>query len=468
MSKVYNDLHTKETVASRAKTIQLKFDDYKEVNYLQDLLVDKDINGPEGSIEEFTFDEAEYPLMKIGDRPFEPYNPPSPGLSESQISRFSAYFDLFAPSTSEAVDHPKWTLEGALQYVNAHDPSHASPSASITTTLEVVSSKSETRPCSTIDADIVSILVSTEADSESYLAENAKTYKSSGNGLPNALLVTDSTLIVGMSRSQILFFPRRSPGSPSPFFATPTSPVESPASPFVYGSAENGGDFGSVLSLGADASGSVCVAGYSSGSIDVLSVDRHALLRSFTTVHSTAVVFVRVLSHEAVLSVDYDGNVNITSYARKLFAASVNSLRVFQAAQFGQVFDCSVISFSVRRAAASGTAETASENREESVAADLVAISHAEATLVLLVDGTDVSVLFTLPRGKSELSEGSRFFEKKTNYVQSCVSTAWRRGERNSFQLMRCDADRVELWSISVRFLACSLIGRRSWTRPIT
>ena len=338
LNKAYSDLHTKESVASRTKTIQLKFDDYKEVNYLQDLLVDKDVKGPEGSIEEFTFDEAEYPIMKIGDRPFEAYNPPVPSLNDQIISRFSAYFDLFAPSTTQITDRPKWTLEGALEYMHAHQASQPAPDTEVTTTLEVLSSTSTTQPRSIIDADIVSLLVSNDSASDSFLHENAKTYKTSGTGLPNALLVTPTSVIVGMSKSQVLFFPNRASDSPSPFFATPTSPSDSlPSSaPFVHGSPENCADIGSVLSLGADASGGVCAIGYSSGAIDVLSVDRHTLLKSFASVHATAVVFVRVLSNESILSADYDGNVNVTSYTRKLFSAAVNSVRVFQAAQFGQ------------------------------------------------------------------------------------------------------------------------------------
>ena len=468
LNKAYSDLHTKESVASRTKTIQLKFDDYKEVNYLQDLLVDKDVKGPEGSIEEFTFDEAEYPIMKIGDRPFEAYNPPVPSLNDQIISRFSAYFDLFAPSATQITDRPKWTLEGALEYMHAHQASQPASDTEITTILEVLSSTSTTQPRSIIDADIVSLLVSNDSASDSFLHENAKTYKTSGTGLPNALLVTPMSIIVGMSKSQVLFFPNRASDSPSPFFATPTSPSDSlPSSaPFVHGSPENCADIGSVLSLGADASGGVCAIGYSSGAIDVLSVDRHTLLKSFASVHATAVVFVRVLSNESILSADYDGNVNVTSYTRKLFSAAVNSVRVFQAAQFGQVFDLSVLPFSVRRCTLKRTdsvrnGEGGMVNREETFAADLVAITHREATQILLADQGETRVLFTLPRGTVEVSNASPFFESKTNYVQSSVSTAWRRGERNSFQFMRCDTNLIEIWSISV-LAGVSLNSRRS------
>ena len=158
---------------------------------------------------------------------------------------------------------------------------------------------------------------------------------------------------------------------------------------------------------------------------------------------------------EAVLSADYDGNVNVTSFTRKLFSAAVNSVRVFQAAQFGQVVDLSVLPFSVRRCAlrrtnSAGNGEGGNDGREETLAADLVAITHREATLILLADQGETRVLFTLPRGKVEVSSASPNFESKTNYVQSSLSTAWRRGERNSFQFMRCDTDLIEIWSISV------------------
>ena len=459
INKAYSDIHAKEGVTSRAKSIELKFDDFKEVNYLQDLLVDKDANGPEVTIEDFKFDDAEYPMMKIGDRPYEAYNPPLPTLNEAMISRFSAYFDLFAPpkesSGVEAADHPKWTLEGALQYMRAHDPSAPTPGSEITTQLEVLSSGDPQQPFPSIDADIVSLEISDESASAAFLQENAKTYKTSGTGIPNALAVTPSAIIVGMSKSQVLFFARRDgEDSPAGFLSTPLSPAESPSpspsAPAAYGSAENAADLGSVLSLGTDAAGTVCAVGYSSGAIDLLSVERRALLRSFASLHATAVVFVRVLSNEAVLSADYDGNVNVTPFARKLFASAGSSARVLSAAQFGQVFDVSVLPFVVRR--------------EEAVAADLIAITHRAATLILLADQGETRVLFSLPRGEAEVSSAAAHFEAKSNYVQSGVSTAWRRGERNSFHFLRCDTDRVDLWTISVR-AGVSLHGRRGWRR---
>ena len=457
LKKVYNELPTKEGVASRAKTMELSYDDFKEVNYLQDLLVDKGTKDPKCSIQEFPFDETEFPLMKIGDKTFEPYNPPSVDIGSAYIPRFSVYFDLFASPRDKTSNQPKWTLESTLQHV--HGSSQAS-SSSITMTMTVVSSKNPTRPCSTLDADIVPASLSSDVSSESYLLNNAKTYKTSGNGIPNALAVTQDVVIIGMSKSQLLFFPNHTHSASSIFAPLTPSPLDSPTdAPIVYGSPDNGSDLGSVLSLSTDAAGSVCAVGYSSGNIDVISIERHVLIRSLSSVHNTAVVFVRVLSNESVLSADYDGNVNITSYTRKLFTASTNTTRIFQASQFGQIFDVSIIPFSVtvrslQKDLISGL-EGSAENREGVSSVDLVAITHDTATLLLAIDQSEPRILFTLPRSYVEIANNAPHFDGKANYVQSNVSTAWYRGEHNSFKFLRCDDELVELWDITVAVFSC-------------
>ena len=214
-----------------------------------------------------------------------------------------------------------------------------------------------------------------------------------------------------------------------------------------------------MLSLSTDAAGSVCAVGYSSGNIDVISIERHVLIRSLSSVHNTAVVFVRVLSNESVLSADYDGNVNITSYTRKLFTASTNTTRIFQASQFGQIFDVSIIPFSVtvrslQKDLISGL-EGSAENREGVSSVDLVAITHDTATLLLAIDQSEPRILFTLPRSYVEITNNAPHFDGKANYVQSNVSTAWYRGEHNSFKFLRCDDELVELWDITVAVFSC-------------
>ena len=176
--------------------------------------------------------------------------------------------------------------------------------------------------------------------------------------------------------------------------------------------------------------------------MEMISLDKRASVRMMSDIHDTAVVFVRVLSSSAVFSVDYDGNVNLTTLTRTLFGANTNTTRVLDGAQYGQIVDISVIPFSV-------TVRSAAREHQ-AMTVDLVALCAEKCTVIMAVDSAGATVLFTLERAQQDVSERSRYFEAKTRYVQNYVSSAWCR-DANAFQFVQCENDRLGVWEVKVR-----------------
>lgn len=86
----------KKGMASRSKTVELSGNDYKNVEYLKQILTREEHPEPKYSLADYTFDESKFAPLKVGTLPYEPYNPPAIHLDASYVDRFSAYFDLFS------------------------------------------------------------------------------------------------------------------------------------------------------------------------------------------------------------------------------------------------------------------------------------------------------------------------------------------------------------------------------------
>lgn len=430
----YNDFYAKEGIASQSRTISLTYDDFKEVNYLQDMLKESKSKNPNVTIKDFVFDEKEYPLIEIGNEEYREYDPPVIDIGTKYISRFNEFFDLLAKSSTEKSVESPCTMRSVIQYLEKNTHKTQKEEKESLVSLEVIKKNTTAQDTALFDSEKVDAEMIVDPTSRDYLMKNGRNYKANGTGLPNAICVTKSFIVVGMSKSQILFFPN----------PTLSPDAESPESsePFVVGSPDNGSGVGSVLSLSCDLNDSFVVAGYSTGDMEMISLDKRASVRMMSDIHDTAVVFVRVLSSSAVFSVDYDGNVNLTTLTRTLFGANTNTTRVLDGAQYGQIVDISVIPFSVTvRSAAC---------EHQAMTVDLVALCAEKCTVIMAVDSAGATVLFTLERAQQDVSERSRYFEAKTRYVQNYVSSAWCR-DANAFQFVQCENDRLGVWEVKVR-----------------
>lgn len=426
----FKDPIKKEGVVARAKTIELNYNDYKEVYYLKKLLTENRTPEPSFSLSDYHFDKSTFDPIEIGTVEYKEYNPPEISINHPYMERFSQYYELFSNKPSIP---PKWTLQTALQYKKEQGPSVPEPQVESSLTLKVL--KSFQSPLPVDDSVVMDISLTIHEDSHSFLQENMRSYKTSGKGLPNALCVSDDLVIIGMSQSQLMCYPIHSNASPS----------TEDTSPFMIGSPENGEEMESVLSLSIDLSGQYCAAGYSSGVIEIMSIEKRASIKSISSIHDIAVLFVRYLSSGNLLSVDYDGNVVVSSFSRKLFALTVTSTRILNSSQYGQIHDLSLISFSVAI-----RPEVTENGAESSSSLDLVALTTTKETVILSIDDTQVSVLFSLPRPPFTASRESPRYDTKTNSVQRVTCSAWRRCEDNSFLFVRSDDTLIECWSVEV------------------
>ena len=442
-SRNYSDFYAKEGIASQTKRVTLNYEDFKEVNYLQDLLKDSKAKERTPTIRDYVFDEKEYPLIQVGSEEYREYDPPEIDVGGKYIARFNQYFDLFSKANEETPVDSKQTMRTMIQYMEEKKPHHAAdPGQSSLVSLEVLSASSSAQKVSMLDSERVNGVINMESASLSYLQRNAKNFKTDGTGLPNAICVTQSAIIVGMSKSQILFFPNDAASNQD-------SPAYHPSEPAQFGSPSNADEVGGVLSISADWNGSFCVAGYSTGMLEVISVEKKSSLRLISDAHSIAIVFVRVLSNNCVLSVDYDGNVNLTTLAKALFGVSTTTTRILSGESYGQIVDIAVIPFSITLRTSVRTSSNGGQNA--TVTVDLVALCCEKKTVFLAIDKGVSTVLFTLDRLPLEVSERSRYFEAKTKYVQNYVSSAWYRNG-NEFQFVQCENDRVGVWAVTVRF----------------
>lgn len=422
----------------------MNYDDYKEVNYLKDLLTVSKPKGLSSSIKDYSFTEKDDPLLPIGTKPYADYNPPEINVGHPFISKFTSYFDLFSGQDSKTQYFPKWTLETALKYMRSSTKEVIRQENNSKTSLEVVRSNAETKERSKVDSDVVDANYSIDKTTHSFLTENTKTFKQTGNGLPNALVVSDQFIVIGMSKSQLMFFPNETvqnrQSDMNDIYAS-NSPVVG-KEPFVIGSAVNGNDVGSVLSLSMDLSGTLCAVGYSGGNIDIVNIEKRSIVKTISDVHVTAVVFVRFLSNSSVLSIDYDGNVNISTFNKKLFGTNISSSRIINRKQYGQIVDVSIIPFSLTM--------THSTEENHSIAVDLVALTTLETTIILTINNNQANVIFTLKRDPLDISSSSDKFDPKTQYVNNCLSTAFYRNTDNSFLFVRSDDTVVDAWTINV------------------
>ena len=426
----FKDPIKKEGVVARAKTIELNYNDYKEVFYLKKLLSENSHPEPSFSLSDYNFDNSDFEPIEIGTVEYKDFNPPEISINHPYMERFSQYYDLFS---NRPVIPSKWTLQTALQYKKEQTPSIPEPQAESSLTLSVL--KSYQSPLPQDDSVVMDMFLTIHEDSHAFLQENMRTYKTSGKGLPNALCISEDLAIIGMSKSQLMCYPLHSNSSPTP---------EDP-SPFMIGSPDNNDELESVLSLSMDLSGQYCAAGYSSGIIEIISLEKRISIKSISSVHDIAVLFVRYLSSGNLLSVDYDGNVVVSSFSRKLFAVTVTSTRILNSSQYGQIHDLSHISFSIAI-----RPEVAEPGSESSSSLDLVALTTEKATVILSIDDTQVSVLFSLPRTSFTASRESLRYDKKSNSVQRVTSSTWQRCEDNSFLFVRTDDTLIECWSIEV------------------
>ena len=232
--------------------------------------------------------------------------------------------------------------------------------------------------------------------------------------------------------------------------------------PFTIGTHQSAEELGSVLSLSIDVSGQYIACGYSTGSVEILSIEKQASMKSLI-LHDTAVLFVRYLGNGNLLTVDYDGNVSITVFTRKMFALSATTTKVIDGKANGQVEDLSVMQFSVAVKGGSGYHMSGSgsgnggedegdggSERRGVMSVDLIALTTKESTMILTMDGVVATVLFTLPRVAFTPTKESEHYDERSKSVQRVTCSAWRRGENNSFEFVRCDDELVEVWRIDV------------------
>lgn len=439
---ISNEKNGMDIRSSRLKTVELSNEDYQEVSYLKDLLNNKRPKRLDSSIRNYTFTDRDGPLLQIGSKKYGKYDPPEISADHPYIPKFSTYFELFSSKPSKEEYIPKWNLENTLSH--NHSEQEEIEETQSSTTLEIVRSSAETKERSVVDSNVVDASWAIEQTSRSFLSENMKTYKQTENGLPNALAITDRYIIVGMSKSQLMVFPNktanaRDSGVTSIYAAD--SP-EDESEEFEIGSNVNGSDVGSVLSISVDSTETLCAVGYSGGNFDIINIEKQSVLKTVSDVHVTAVVFVKFLSNNSILSVDYDGNVNITSFNKKRFGTNVNSTRIVNRKQFGQIVDVSLIPYSVRMK---------HEDEVKDVAVDLVALTSMEQTVILTVSNNQANVLFTLKRDPLDVSSTSDKYDAKTKYVNNSVSTAFFRNDDNSFLFARCDDSIIDTWLIHVR-----------------
>ena len=444
----YYDNLVKESRPARSKTIELSYNDYKEVSYLKDLLQFKKSKRLTTSIANYQFDETQIPLLQIGPNQYDQYDPPEINVGHHYISEFGVYFDLFASPSEKQNDYfiPKYSLSTALNQNRSHTQEEEEESFQdqvSTTTLEIVRSNAETRERSAVDSSIVDASFLTDKATLPFLADNMKTFKQTGNGLPNALAVTKEYVIIGMSKSQIMFFPNEASLNESEINELyGDNQANSSIEPFVIGSSVNGNDVGSVLSIATDLNGTLGVVGYSGGTIDILNIEKKSVLKTISDIHTTAVVFVRFLSNNSILSVDYDGNVNVSVFNKKLFGTNITSSRIINRKQYGQIVDVALIPFSVM---------THSQSEESSaLSVDLVAITTTEQTIILTISNNQANVIFTCKRDALDISATNEKYDSKTKYVNNSVSTAFYRNDDNSFLFVRCDDSTIDSWIINV------------------
>ena len=397
----------KKGMASRSKTVELSGNDYKNVEYLKQILTREEHPEPKYSLADYTFDESKFAPLKVGTLPYEPYNPPAIHLDASYVDRFSAYFDLFSGKGMEPVT-PEWTLHSALAYVKSQKPTEdASPSGGLS--AEMI------RACpTTCEEDGFDMTLSVHKESRPFLENNLKSYKTTGQGLPNALGVSSSYLCIGMNTSPILCYPRAG------------------GAPFTFGHHENASTAGSVLSLSVDLSEQFLAAGFSTGALELFSLERRQAVKSLPA-HSTAVLFARFLSSGSLLSLDYAGSLQLTTLSRKLFAVTANATLV---AQLDRPQDCAILSFAWRNGAIGRNV-------------DLLAVTTPEFTQIFDLQGSRLALVATLPREKTECSRENPRFDAKTGMVQRFTCSDWFRGDDHALYI-RGDDTLLESWTIEV------------------
>ena len=481
--------------ASKSKSAELTVDDFNEVKYLQKFLMkDQDII-PEkvASLSEFSFDEEKFPPIEFGSLEYQEYDPPPIGLNHPYMDKFSQYYDLFSAATKSSDSNEPFTLDYTLQTAMhfqsqlskpATLSSSQSAAATSTLTMEVIrsslssnsSNSSSSFPSSSSSSsasNVFDVNLDTHAASLRFLQTNMKTYKQSQRGLPNALGVSDKYFVFGMSKSQVVCYPRPRTSFMDQFGGeTPLTPTgdddddgnnsSDGSKPFIIGTHESAEELGSVLSLSIDLSGQYIACGYSTGSVEILSIEKQASMKSLI-LHDTAVLFVRYLSNGNLLTVDYDGNVSITVFTRKMFALSATTTKVIDGKANGQVEDLSVMQFSVAVKGGNGYSTSGSgggnggdgesdggAERRGVMSVDLIALTTKESTTIMTMDGVVATVLFTLPRVAFTPTKESMHYDERSKSVQRVTCSAWRRGENNSFEFVRCDDELVEVWRIDV------------------
>ena len=398
----------KKGMASRSKTVELSGNDYKDVEYLKQILTREEHPEPKYSLADYAFDESKFAPLKVGTLPYEAYNPPEIHLNESYVNRFSAYFDLFAGKNMERVA-PEWTLQSALAYKKSHSTTEESP-------LKDGLSAELIRACApTSEEDGFDMTLEVHKESRLFLENNLKSYKSTGQGLPNALSVSPSFLCIGMNTSPILCYPR-------------TVGV-----PFTFGHHENADTAGSVLSLSTDLSEQFLAAGFSTGAIELFSLERRQSAKSLS-LHSSAVLFVRFLSSGSLLSLDYAGCLQLTTLSKKLFAIATNSTVV---AQLDRPQDCALLSFSLRQGATGRNV-------------DLLAVTSPDLTRIFDLQGSRLALVASLPRETCHCSRDNPRFDAKTGMVQRFTCSDWFRGEGGRALFVRGDDSLLETWTVEV------------------
>ena len=480
--------------ASKSKSAELTVDDFKEVQYLQKFLKKDRDTIPEkiASLSEFVLDEEKFPPIEFGSLEYQEYDPPPIGLNHPYMDKFSQYYDLFSAATKSSDSNGPsaldYTLQTAMHFQSqlskstSLSSSSSAPTATSTLTMDVIRSSLTAATTTTTNSlslsssssslpssDVFDVNLDTHPASLRFLQTNMKTYKQTQRGLPNALGVSDKFFVFGMSKSQVICYPR-----PRVSFLdqlggeTPLTPMGgddddgsgsgssgSGDKPFTIGTHQSAEELGSVLSLSIDVSGQYIACGYSTGSVEILSIEKQASMKSLI-LHDTAVLFVRYLGNGNLLTVDYDGNVSITVFTRKMFALSATTTKVIDGRANGQVEDLSVMQFSVavRRGSSGGNGgedegDGGSERRGV-MSVDLIALTTKESTMILTMDGVVATVLFTLPRVAFTPTKESEHYDERSKSVQRVTCSAWRRGENNSFEFVRCDDELVEVWRIDV------------------
>lgn len=398
----------KKGMAARSKTVELSGNDYKDVEYLKQILTREEHPEPKYSLADYTFDESRFAPLKAGTLPYDAYNPPEIHLNDAYVSRFSAYFDLFAGKNTEAVT-PEWTLQSALAYVRSQQTPEDSP-AKDGLSAEVL------RACApTSEEDGFDMTLEVHKESRLFLENNLKSYKTTGQGLPNSLCVSPSFVCIGMNTSPILCYPRAG------------------GVPFTFGHHENAEAAGSVLSLSVDLAEQYLAAGFSTGSVELFSLERRQSAKSLS-LHSTAVLFVRFLSSGSLLSLDYAGSLQLTSLAKKLFAVATSSTCV---AQLDRPQDCALLSFALRHGATRRNV-------------DLLAVSSPELTSIFDLQGSRLALVATLPRERCDCSRENPRFDAKTGMVQRFTCSDWFRGEGGRALYVRGDDALLETWTVEV------------------